>query len=249
MGFTEDEAEDLIQDVFLTFLSSLHRFEGRSQTSTWLFGILHHKTMERRRKRVRDEQHDPIDAVFESRFDSRPVRGAPSPPTSSRQQARQIRRGHRPLPRWPLSASTPSLFCGKWSNSPAPRSPARSWTSHRHQPGGDHVSKPQPPARMPGKGKDGERRMMTCKQTAAPPFRRGADSPASGNESTSAFTSPWCGVCPGSRRQFGTDAPCGLCNCAPPSPRNHRTATELLWQPGLSTSCETRRPTVSPRHG
>lgn len=31
MGFREDEAEDMVQDVFVTFLSSLDRFEGRSQ--------------------------------------------------------------------------------------------------------------------------------------------------------------------------------------------------------------------------
>ena len=69
MGFREDEAEDKVQDVFMTFLTSLDRFEGRCQLRTWLFGILHNKTMERRRKRGQEEQHDPLDDVFESRFD------------------------------------------------------------------------------------------------------------------------------------------------------------------------------------
>jgi RNA polymerase sigma-70 factor (ECF subfamily) len=71
MGFREDEAEDLVQDVFTTFLQTLDRFEGRSQIRTWLFGILHHKVFEKRRAQYRDERNDPIDAVFAARFDSR----------------------------------------------------------------------------------------------------------------------------------------------------------------------------------
>lgn len=31
MGFTIEEAEDLAQDVFVTFIESLERFEGRAQ--------------------------------------------------------------------------------------------------------------------------------------------------------------------------------------------------------------------------
>ncbi len=71
MGFHEDESEDLVQDVFTTFLETLDRFEGRSQIRTWLFGILHHKVYERRRTSYRDERDDPIDEVFESRFDTK----------------------------------------------------------------------------------------------------------------------------------------------------------------------------------
>jgi RNA polymerase sigma-70 factor (ECF subfamily) len=71
MGFRESEAEDLVQDVFTTFLETLDRFEGRSQVRTWLFGILHHKVLEKRRESYRDERNDPIDEVFESRFDTK----------------------------------------------------------------------------------------------------------------------------------------------------------------------------------
>ena len=70
MGFRNEEAEDLVQDVLTTFLETLDRFEGRSQVRTWLFGILHRKVFERRRDSYRDERHDPIDEVFESRFDT-----------------------------------------------------------------------------------------------------------------------------------------------------------------------------------
>jgi RNA polymerase sigma-70 factor, ECF subfamily len=69
MGFPEAEAEDLVQEVFATFLETLDRFEGRSQLRTWLFGILHRKALERRREQYREERNDPIDEVFESRFD------------------------------------------------------------------------------------------------------------------------------------------------------------------------------------
>ena len=71
MGYSPSEAEDLVQDVFVTFLESVDRFEGRSQVGTWLFGILHHKSQERRRSVIREEINDPIDQVFESQFDSR----------------------------------------------------------------------------------------------------------------------------------------------------------------------------------
>jgi RNA polymerase sigma-70 factor (ECF subfamily) len=71
LGFVHQEAEDLVQDVFTTFLERLDSFEGRSQLRTWLFGILHRKAMERRRAAVIDDRTDPIDQVFESRFDAR----------------------------------------------------------------------------------------------------------------------------------------------------------------------------------
>jgi RNA polymerase sigma factor (sigma-70 family) len=69
MGFADDEAEDLVQDVFTTFLEKLDRYEGRSQLRTWLFGILHHKAQERRRASGVEERTDLIDMIFESRFD------------------------------------------------------------------------------------------------------------------------------------------------------------------------------------
>jgi RNA polymerase sigma factor (sigma-70 family) len=69
LGFAASEAEDMVQDVFRTFLERLDDFEGRSQLRTWLFGILHRKALERRRAAARDDRMDPIEEVFESRFD------------------------------------------------------------------------------------------------------------------------------------------------------------------------------------
>ena len=71
MGFAQQESEDLVQDVFTTFLERLDSFEGRSQLRTWLFGILHRKALERRRASIMDDRMDPIDEVFESRFDAK----------------------------------------------------------------------------------------------------------------------------------------------------------------------------------
>jgi RNA polymerase sigma-70 factor (ECF subfamily) len=69
MGFRDDEAEDISQDVLATFLETLDRYEGRSQVRTWLFGILYRKVLERRRAQEKDRRYDSIDEVFESRFD------------------------------------------------------------------------------------------------------------------------------------------------------------------------------------
>ncbi|MFN2444711.1 MAG: RNA polymerase sigma factor [Vicinamibacterales bacterium] len=70
MGFSSGDAEDLAQDVFVTFLETIERFEGRSEVGTWLFGILHHKAQERRRAHAREDLTDVIDDVFERRFNT-----------------------------------------------------------------------------------------------------------------------------------------------------------------------------------
>ena len=68
MGFSPGDAEDLTQDVFVTFLETIERFEGRSEVGTWLSGILHHKAQERRRSHAREESSDALDEAFEARF-------------------------------------------------------------------------------------------------------------------------------------------------------------------------------------
>lgn len=77
LGLREPEAKVMVQDVFRTFLERLDNFEGRSQLRTWLFGILHRKALERRRPAAMDDRMDPIDEVFESRFDSKGNRTRP----------------------------------------------------------------------------------------------------------------------------------------------------------------------------
>ena|SRR3982751_665003 len=68
LGFDETAAEDLVQEVFVTFLSTLDRFQGTSLVGTWLFGILHNKIRERRRAVQREETFDPIESEFDGTF-------------------------------------------------------------------------------------------------------------------------------------------------------------------------------------
>ena len=67
-GFDSHRAEDVAQSTFATFIETAHRFEGRSQVRTWLFGILYKRIAEARRDSRRHDDVDDIDQVFEARF-------------------------------------------------------------------------------------------------------------------------------------------------------------------------------------
>ena len=69
-GLDPQQAEDVTQATFTTFIEAAPRFEGRSRVRTWLFGILYKKIAEARRARQRDYQMDEIDEAFERRFDA-----------------------------------------------------------------------------------------------------------------------------------------------------------------------------------
>lgn len=47
----EDEAEDVVQDVFLRFFEKLDDFQGRSQVGTWLYRAAHNASVDRLRRR------------------------------------------------------------------------------------------------------------------------------------------------------------------------------------------------------
>ncbi len=68
MGFSQADAEELVQETFAAFLSALDRFEGRSQIKTYLVGILYNKAADFRRKSYREESLDKIQDDFEKRF-------------------------------------------------------------------------------------------------------------------------------------------------------------------------------------
>jgi RNA polymerase sigma-70 factor (ECF subfamily) len=69
-GFDRHRAEDVVQSTFTTFIETAHKFEGRSQVRTWLFGILYRKIAEARRDSRRHDDMDDIDQVFEARFNT-----------------------------------------------------------------------------------------------------------------------------------------------------------------------------------
>ena len=79
-GLDPQQAEDVTQDTFTTFIEVAPRFEGRSSVRTWLFGILYKKIAEARRARQRDRQMDEIDEAFERRFDASGHWSTPSQP-------------------------------------------------------------------------------------------------------------------------------------------------------------------------
>ena len=53
-----DLAEDLVQDTFVAALRAAGDFQGRSQVSTWLIGILRHKIADHMRKLTRQRERD-----------------------------------------------------------------------------------------------------------------------------------------------------------------------------------------------
>lgn len=67
-GLGEDEAADLVQETFVTFVETAPRFEGRSRVRTWLFGILYRKLAEKRRHLERQRRMGDIEETFERRF-------------------------------------------------------------------------------------------------------------------------------------------------------------------------------------
>lgn len=80
-GLEPTDAEDVTQDVLLSFVAKAHQFDGRARVLTYLFGILYRKIAELRRKSWRRELGvDDIESIVASRFDHtgrwiRPPRG------------------------------------------------------------------------------------------------------------------------------------------------------------------------------
>ncbi len=67
-GLSPQNAEDVCQITFVTFIQKIDAFEGRSHVRTWLFGILYRKISEMRRTASREGSAESIEEVMESRF-------------------------------------------------------------------------------------------------------------------------------------------------------------------------------------
>lgn len=71
LGFRNEQLEDLIQEVWLTFFKSIASFEGKSQLKTYLFGILYNKALEINRKNSRLEFYENTDLLIDQKFNER----------------------------------------------------------------------------------------------------------------------------------------------------------------------------------
>ena len=63
LGGSVPDAEEVVQETFLSALESLHRFEGRSTLQTWLQGIARHHIARRRRRRSRERVADLLESL------------------------------------------------------------------------------------------------------------------------------------------------------------------------------------------
>lgn len=70
LGASPPDAEDLVQDTLAAFLAGRGRFRGDSSLRTYLFGILYNKARRKWASHWREQATDPVDEVFEGRFDA-----------------------------------------------------------------------------------------------------------------------------------------------------------------------------------
>ncbi len=97
-GLSEEQAEDVTQETFATFVEKIDSFEGRSHVRTWLFGILYNKLKEQRHRFDREQKNvsidgqssTVIDAAFESAFDSRGRWSRPPRSPAAKLEAQEV---------------------------------------------------------------------------------------------------------------------------------------------------------------
>ncbi len=92
-GLNPQQAEEVTQATFVTFIETAPRFEGRSHVRTWLFGILYKKIAEARRHFRRDRQMEDIEEVVERRFRPDGKWMHPPRPVDLKLHQKEIRKG------------------------------------------------------------------------------------------------------------------------------------------------------------
>ncbi|MGQ0669892.1 MAG: RNA polymerase sigma factor [Actinomycetota bacterium] len=56
MSLDRQDAEDVVQEIFLRMVSSLPRFQGKSAFATWMYRLSHNTCIDAFRKRVRERE-------------------------------------------------------------------------------------------------------------------------------------------------------------------------------------------------
>jgi RNA polymerase sigma-70 factor (ECF subfamily) len=69
-GLSAQDAEEVVQSTWVTFVEVLPKFEGKSKISTFLFGILYNKISEQRRQSRKLSPDENIEEKLDSHFDS-----------------------------------------------------------------------------------------------------------------------------------------------------------------------------------
>ncbi|WP_346236194.1 RNA polymerase sigma factor [Niabella insulamsoli] len=61
---SQEDAEDLAQDVFVQVYQSIHSFKGESKLSTWLYRIATTKSLDHERKKKRKKRFGFVKSIF-----------------------------------------------------------------------------------------------------------------------------------------------------------------------------------------
>ena len=94
-GNRREDAEDVLQDVYVGVLENGLRFNGRSTLKTWLFGVIRHKARSRlRRERLRSL----LGASYANRVDTPAPATLPDDAAIALERRERIRNALRQLP-------------------------------------------------------------------------------------------------------------------------------------------------------
>jgi RNA polymerase sigma-70 factor, ECF subfamily len=69
MGLSNSDADELIQNSWITFFEKIGSFEKKSHIRTFLFGIFYNKSKELHRERVRHTSDSPFEDIMANQFD------------------------------------------------------------------------------------------------------------------------------------------------------------------------------------